>query len=211
MRQRVIRLTDDKNFSRLMAAAARYQNPQTVPRVKRIEDPPLSLLIPGSMSLPRRASEKAGWPEHLATKPVATIGRFSTSAYPACSRTSPWRAVMDAILASCAISAEPTFSSSMIGGLSRSTPPRAMISWKSSKSAMARRSTMITSQLPVTVGTKSSATRRFHDASLLDRLVRRTLALSTAAWSGDSEICQGMPLASCVPVSHPFRSQSNMT
>jgi DNA replication protein DnaC len=54
---------------------------------------------------------------------------------PACSRTSPWRAVMDAILASCAISAEPTFSSSMIGGLSRSTPPRAMISWKSSKSA----------------------------------------------------------------------------
>ena len=43
MRQRVIRLTDDKNFSRLVAAAARYQNLQTVPRVKRIEDPPLSL------------------------------------------------------------------------------------------------------------------------------------------------------------------------
>ena len=61
------------------------------------------------------------------------------------------------------------------------------------------------------MGRASSATRRFHDASLLDRLVRRTLALSTAAWSGDSEICQGMPLASCVPVSHPFRSQSNMT
>ena len=59
MRQRVIRLTDDKNFSRLMAAAARYQNLQTVPRVKRIEDPPLSLLIPGSMSLPRRAPAKA--------------------------------------------------------------------------------------------------------------------------------------------------------
>ncbi len=57
----------------------------------------------------------------------------------------------------------------------------------------------------------SSATRRFHDASLFDRLVRRTLALSTTAWSGDSEICQGIPLASCVPVSHPFRSQSNMT
>ena len=55
MRQRVIRLTDDKNFSRLVAAAARYQNLQTVPRVKRIEDPPLSLLIPGSMSLPRPA------------------------------------------------------------------------------------------------------------------------------------------------------------
>jgi hypothetical protein len=60
MRQRVIRLTDDKNFSRLVAAAARYQNLQTVPRVKRIEDPPLSLLIPGSMSLPRLAWAKAG-------------------------------------------------------------------------------------------------------------------------------------------------------
>ena len=41
-----------------MAAAARYQNLQTVPRVKRIEDPPLSLLIPGSMSLPRPAPAK---------------------------------------------------------------------------------------------------------------------------------------------------------
>lgn len=60
MRQRVIRLTDDKNFSRLVAAAARYQNLQTVPRVKRIEDSPLSLLIPGSMSLPRLAWAKAG-------------------------------------------------------------------------------------------------------------------------------------------------------
>ena len=61
MRQRVIRLTDDKNFSRLMAAAARYQNLQTVPRVKRIEDPPLSLLIPGSMSLPRAAPARPTW------------------------------------------------------------------------------------------------------------------------------------------------------
>ena len=62
MRQRVIRLTDDKNFSRLMAAAARYQNLQTVPRVKRIEDQPLSLLIPGSMSLPSTVAENAWLP-----------------------------------------------------------------------------------------------------------------------------------------------------
>ena len=40
------------------------------------------------------------------------------------------------IPASYATSAEPTFSSSMIGGLSRSTPPRGMIFWKSLKSAM---------------------------------------------------------------------------
>jgi hypothetical protein len=42
-----------------MAAAARYQNLQTVPGAKRIENPPLSLLIPGSMSLPRPAPAKA--------------------------------------------------------------------------------------------------------------------------------------------------------
>ena len=98
-----------------------------------------------------------------------------------------------------------------LGALSRSTPARVTICWKSSKSDTAadRRSSPPSSRS--TAGMKSSATRRFHDASLLDRLVRRTLALSTTAWSGDSEICQGMPLASCVPVSHPFRSQSNMT
>ena len=74
-----------------------------------------------------------------------------------------------------------------------------------------RTSVIITTNLASANGLPCSATRRFHDASLFDRLVRRTLALSTTAWSGDSEICQGIPLASCVPVSHPFRSQSNMT
>ena len=55
---------------------------------------------------------------------------------PVCSRISRWPAATGAIPASYATSAEPTFSSSMIGGFSRSTPPRGMISWKSSKSAM---------------------------------------------------------------------------
>ena len=70
---------------------------------------------------------------------------------------------------------------------------------------------ILPARFPSTAGTTLLGSRRFHDASLFDRLVRRTLALSTTAWSGDSEICQGIPLASCVPVSHPFRSQSNMT
>ena len=64
---------------------------------------------------------------------------------------------------------------------------------------------------PSANGRASSATRRFHDASLLNRLVRRTLALSSMTCSGDSVICQGIPLATCFPVSHPLRSQSNMT
>ncbi len=84
----------------------------------------------------RQASARVGWPQRLATKPVATIGRSSISGHPVCSRISRWPAATGAIPASYATSAEPTFSSSMIGGLSRSTPPRGMISWKSSKSAM---------------------------------------------------------------------------
>ena len=53
-------------------------------------------------------------------------------------------------------------------------------------------------------------TRSFHDASQLSRVVCRTRALSSTTCSGDNEICQGIPLASCLPVSHPFRSQSKM-
>ena len=62
-----------------------------------------------------------------------------------------------------------------------------------------------------TTGMPISVTRRFHDASLLDRLVRRTVARSSMACPGVSMICQGMPLASCFPLNRPFRSQSNMT
>ena len=60
-------------------------------------------------------------------------------------------------------------------------------------------------------GERYLATQRFHDASLFDRLVRRTFARSSMACSGVSVICQGMPLASCFPVSRPLRSRSNMT
>jgi hypothetical protein len=57
----------------------------------------------------RRESAKVGWPQRLATKPVATIGRSSTSGRPVCSKTSRWRAATGAIPASYATSAEPTF------------------------------------------------------------------------------------------------------
>ena len=63
----------------------------------------------------RPASAKVGWPQRLATKPVATIGRSSISERPVCSRISRWPAATAAIPASYATSAEPTFSSSMIG------------------------------------------------------------------------------------------------
>jgi hypothetical protein len=86
MRQRVIRLTDDKNFSRLVAAAARYQNLQTVPRVKRIEDPPLSLLIPGSMSLPRPAPARPTW-RSRSRGAVSAPDREAASSTPSISST----------------------------------------------------------------------------------------------------------------------------
>jgi len=69
---------------------------------------------------------------------------------------------------------------------------------------------LVTSNRAVANGGRYSGTRRSHDASLLDRLVRRTVARSAIACSGVSMICQGMPLASCFPVSRPLRSQSNM-
>ena len=47
--------------------------------------------------------------QRLATKPVATIGRSSTSGRPVCSKTSRWRAATGAIPASYATSAKPTF------------------------------------------------------------------------------------------------------
>ena len=84
----------------------------------------------------RQASARVGWPQRLATKLVATIVGSCIRGHPFCSRISRWPAAMRAIPASYATSAEPTLPSSMIGGLSHSTPSRGMISWKSLKSAM---------------------------------------------------------------------------
>ncbi len=60
MGQRAVRLADDENLRPLVAVTARYRNDETVARVEPIEDPTLGLLIPGSMSLLRAASAKAG-------------------------------------------------------------------------------------------------------------------------------------------------------
>ena len=75
----------------------------------------------------------SAWPQSLSRQSWSVIYQR----VPVCSEDlSRLAAATGAIPASYATSAEPTFSSSMIGGLSRSTPPRGMISWKSSKSAM---------------------------------------------------------------------------
>ena len=49
------------------------------------------------------------------TRPAATTDRSSTNGSPACSRTSRWRAAMDAIRACCAISAAPISHSRRLG------------------------------------------------------------------------------------------------
>ena len=160
MRQRVIRLTDDKNFSRLMAAAARYQNLQTVPRVKRIEDPPLSLLIPGSMSLPRPASASHGSLQRLATRPAAIIARCSITASQSSSKISPWRAAMAVIRASCVRSAAPTFSFILDDwGLEPFDAPARHDILEILEERYGRRSTIVTSNSPRTAGIKSSTTQ----------------------------------------------------
>ena len=51
--------------------------------------------------------------------------------------------------------------------------------------------------------------RTCHDASFVDRLVRRTWAANGAICPSGSVICQGWPLASWRPVSRPRRSHLN--
>ena len=74
-----------------------------------------------------------------------------------------------------------------------------------------RRSMLITANQSFADWNRIFPDSRYDDASPFDRLVRRTVARSSIACSGVNMICHGMPLASCFPLSRPFRSQSNMT
>jgi DNA replication protein DnaC len=57
--------------------------------------------------------------------------------------------------------------------------------------------------LPSVNGPACSVSRRFHDASLLERLVCRRRARSCLICSSDRLICQGCPFASWWPVKSP--------
>jgi hypothetical protein len=55
------------------------------PRMERIEDQNLERRTPGIVTLSRLGLAKVGLPAHSATRPAATIARFSTIASRACS------------------------------------------------------------------------------------------------------------------------------
>jgi DNA replication protein DnaC len=67
-----------------------------------------------------------------------------------------------------------------------------------------RRSTILTSQIPVDNGTPSSASRRPHDASFFERVVRRTCVLNSTICVFERLICQGIPLVIWWPDNRPF-------
>jgi hypothetical protein len=92
-----------------MNKASNDRHPLSGKRMMLIFDDNIEEVFLGSMSLVRQVSAKVGWPQRLATKPVATIDQSSTSGRPVCSRTSRWRAGTGAIPTSYVTSAEPTF------------------------------------------------------------------------------------------------------
>ena len=86
----------------------------------------------------------------------------------------------------------------------RSTPAPVVTSTRSSRNAMgvARPSSPVRS--PSTNGTPSLASRRPHDASFFERVVRRTCVLNSTICVFERLICQGIPLVIWWPDNRPF-------
>jgi IstB-like ATP binding protein len=130
----------------------------------------------------RQASAKVGWPQRLATKPVATIGRSSISGRPVCSRISRWPAATGAIPASYATSAEPTFSSSTIWGLEPLDAAARHDLLEILEERYGRRSSVITSQLPIDRWHEIIGDPTYADA-ILDRLIHNAHRIELAGES----------------------------
>ena len=75
---------------------------------------------------------------------------------------------------------------------------------RSSTIATAAARPSCTSQIPVDNGTPSSASRRPHDASFFERVVRRTCVLNSTICVFERLICQGIPLVIWWPDNRPF-------
>ena len=132
-------------------------------------------------SLARPASASHGSLQRLATRPAAIIARCSITASQSSSKISPWRAAMAVIRASCVRLAAPTFSFSTIGDWSRSMPPLVTI-WEILEERYGRRSTIVTSQLPVDRWHHVVNDPTYADA-ILDRLVHNAHRIDLAGES----------------------------
>jgi hypothetical protein len=91
-------LPDDKVFSASMALGTEHRDRFAAARVKGIADPNLKSRTPGSMTLFRLVSAKAGWLVHSVKRPAATTARSSISACRGCSAISRSLAAMAATL-----------------------------------------------------------------------------------------------------------------
>jgi IstB-like ATP binding protein len=116
----------------------------------------------------RPASARAGWRRRSATRPAATIDRCFITACPSFSKNSPWPAATDAIRAFCVRSAAPICSFWTTGDWSRAAARHDLLEILEER--YGRRSTVITSQLPVDRWHEIIGDPTYADA-ILDRLV----------------------------------------
>ncbi len=93
MRKRPVRLADHKHLRSRKTLPFQDLHALTVSRVIPIKDPPLGVVILGSMPLVRPAWESRGWPARWATRPAVMGSPCSTDERRVCSPTLPPHAV----------------------------------------------------------------------------------------------------------------------
>ena len=145
-----------------------------------------------------------GLPVPWVTRPAATTARFSISGFPSSSPSSRSPAVTAATHASCAASPESSSSSSTIGASNHSTPVPVVTFTRSSRNVTDAARPSSPARSRSTNGTPLSATRRPHDASFFERVVRRTCVLNSTICGFERLICQGIPLVIWRPDNRPF-------
>ena len=174
------------------------------PRVMPIMDKNVERLFLGSISQARPASANLGLLVPSVTRLAATTALFSISGFPSSFPNSRSPAVTAAMLASCAVSPASSSSSSTIGASNRSTPAPVVTSTRSSRNVMGAARPFSPARSRSTNGTPSLVTRRLHDASSFERVVRRTCVLNSTICVFERLICQGIPLVIWWPDNRPF-------
>ena len=137
-----------------------------------------NLVLVGPTGVAQELAGLSAWPQSLSRQ---SVGHLSVGPRPR-SRISRWPAATVLIPASYATSAEPTFSSSMIGGLSHSTRPARHDLLEILEERYGRRSTVITSQLPIDRWHEIIGDPTYADA-ILDRLIHNADRIELAGES----------------------------
>ena len=204
--ERPVGLANDEMIGAAVTLGADNGDHLAGPGVERIGDPNLKSRTPGSMTLVRPAAARAIWRSRSAAEAVQRRPHASVSS-PLADLRQPR-------------SPRPSGEGRLRGALALLLPARPADRGRARLPAVRarrRQPVLPARQRPLRarrdadhrqprvrrVGRASSASRSCHDTSLLERLVCRTRARSSPRPRPDSVICQGWPLASCLPVNRP--------